>query len=66
MVSFCRVLANSESFQRLDLQHRIWVKVMNGHVPFSHEELDHLLQEKDGRRPAIFDLGRGSGIWFVG
>ncbi|KZT40970.1 S-adenosyl-L-methionine-dependent methyltransferase [Sistotremastrum suecicum HHB10207 ss-3] len=57
--------ADPAEFNRLDLQHRIWLKLMKGPVPFSEQMLDDLLREREGYQPAILDLGRGSGIWSI-
>ncbi|KZT40971.1 S-adenosyl-L-methionine-dependent methyltransferase [Sistotremastrum suecicum HHB10207 ss-3] len=57
--------ADPVEFNRLDLQHRIWLKLMEGPVPFSDETLDDLLRGREGYQPALLDLGRGSGIWSI-
>ncbi|KZS94766.1 hypothetical protein SISNIDRAFT_31157 [Sistotremastrum niveocremeum HHB9708] len=57
--------ADPVEFDRLNLQHQIWLKLMKGPVPFSDQVLDDLLRQREGYEPAILDLGRGSGIWYA-
>ncbi|KZS94754.1 S-adenosyl-L-methionine-dependent methyltransferase [Sistotremastrum niveocremeum HHB9708] len=56
--------ADLPEFDRLNSQHRIWTRVMNGLCPLPVREIDELLKPReDGKQAAILDLGCGSGIW---
>lgn len=66
-VVMCAVLQadmRDPCLQRLDLQHRIWTKLIGGLYP---TDLRGVIEERLGSTsdPEILDVGCGTGIWFL-
>ncbi|KZS94704.1 S-adenosyl-L-methionine-dependent methyltransferase [Sistotremastrum niveocremeum HHB9708] len=57
--------ADLPEIDRLNLQHRLWARLMGSICSLSKDQLDGLLKKRDGPPPAILDLGRGTGVWSV-
>jgi len=55
--------ADEEEMDRLTLQHRILLSLLNGLLPVDEEAIKKLMTLKDGHQPAIIDVGSGSGTW---
>lgn len=54
--------SDSAEYQRLNKQHYAFVLGLNGLFPCA-DSVNELLAPREGERPAILDLGCGSGIW---